>query len=160
MIEYHLARSEDHDYLAEALLKLCVYIREQGTDDYSAQLPTEMNDDLKRYAAQHIGVEDAFAFVAKMGTTPVACCYGSIRPSELPVCYQKPVGHIAVAWVERNFSRRGIGTKLYEMCVNYLRTRNIQRVELSYMNVNTAAETFWQECGFQAFRTFAYKNIN
>ena len=160
MIEYHLAHKNDHEYLSEALLKLCQFIREHGNDPYTAALPTSMNADLQQYAAQHIGVEDTFAFIAKMGTTPIGCTYGSIRASELPICYQQPVGHLAVAWVEPNFTRRGVGTKLYEMCVNYLRGRQIERIELSYMNANLAAETFWQQRGFQAFRSFAYKVIN
>lgn len=160
MIEYHLAKKEDHAYLSEALLKLCQFIREHGSDPYAAALPTHMTDDLRQYAAQHIGVEDTFAFVAKMGTTPIGCAYGSIRASELPICYQQPVGHVAVAWVEQSFARRGVGTKLYEMCLNYLRGHQIERMELSYMNANAAAEQFWQRHGFQAFRSFAYKNIN
>lgn len=58
------------------------------------------------------------------------------------------VGHIGAMWVDPVLRGRGIGARLFDRAVAFLRDRGCARIELSVTETNAAAIALYQSRGF------------
>lgn len=61
------------------------------------------------------------------------------------------VGQISELVVTTSHKRKGIGRQLFQSCIGWFRSQNVQRVEVSFNVQNPEASAFWTHMGFKPF---------
>lgn len=61
------------------------------------------------------------------------------------------VGQINELVVATSHKRKGIGRQLFQSCIGWFRSQNVQRVEVSFNVQNPEASAFWTQMGFKPF---------
>ena len=61
------------------------------------------------------------------------------------------VGQINELVVATSHKRKGIGRQLFQSCIDWFRSQNVQRVEVSFSVQNPEASAFWTHMGFKPF---------
>ena len=61
------------------------------------------------------------------------------------------VGQINELVVATSHKRKGIGRQLFQSCIGWFRSENVQRVEVSFNVQNPEASAFWTQMGFKPF---------
>ncbi len=61
------------------------------------------------------------------------------------------VGQINELVVTTFHKRKGIGRQLFQSCISWFRSQNVQRVEVSFSVQNPEASAFWTQMGFKPF---------
>ena len=69
------------------------------------------------------------------------------------------VGFIIMAFIEKEYRRRGIGTQLIQKLCKYFEAENVHNITLRYVLGNQEAEAFWQHLGFTPIIHTAYINL-
>ena len=60
-------------------------------------------------------------------------------------------GQISELVVATSHKRKGIGRQLFQSCIGWFRSQNVQRVEVSFSVQNPQASAFWTQMGFKPF---------
>ena len=61
------------------------------------------------------------------------------------------VGQISELVVTTSHKRKGIGRQLFQSCIGWFRSQNVQRVEVNFSVQNLEASAFWTQMGFKPF---------
>ena len=61
------------------------------------------------------------------------------------------VGQISELVVTTSHKRKGIGRRLFQSCIDWFRSENVQRVEVNFNVQNPEASAFWARMGFKPF---------
>ena len=61
------------------------------------------------------------------------------------------VGQINELVVATSHKRKGIGRQLFQSCIGWFRSQNVQWVEISFNVQNPEASAFWAQMGFKPF---------
>ena len=61
------------------------------------------------------------------------------------------IGQINELVVTTSHKRKGIGRQLFQSCIEWFRSQNVQRVEVSFSVQNPEASVFWTQMGFKPF---------
>ena len=61
------------------------------------------------------------------------------------------MGQINELVVTTPYKRKGIGRHLFQSCIEWFRSQNVQRVEVSFNVQNPEASAFWTQMGFKPF---------
>jgi len=69
------------------------------------------------------------------------------------VYFGRTHAHINLLAVDQSWRRRGVGRELLEWQVSSARTAGIRYLTLEVRNSNKAAQTFYQDCGFEVRET-------
>jgi GNAT superfamily N-acetyltransferase len=150
----------DVEYLAESCIKIVKCMRLKNYHDlYIDNFPNEVSSELLNWIKSFISTEYKFSFVYTENDIPAGCIFGEIEESVFPMCFQKPVGHITVLYVETNIQQSGIGKKLLTKAEDWLKLQGISLIETTYMTNNIIAKNFWSKGGYSPFRTHAYKKV-
>jgi ribosomal protein S18 acetylase RimI-like enzyme len=64
------------------------------------------------------------------------------------------IGHIGAMWVDPSLRGLGIGARLFDACVAFLRSRGCASIELSVTETNAPAIALYQSRGFVLTGTF------
>jgi GNAT superfamily N-acetyltransferase len=71
----------------------------------------------------------------------------------------KKVGFIIMAFIEKKYRRRGIGTKLIQELCKYFEAEKVHNITLRYVLGNKEAEAFWHHLGFTPIIHTAYTDL-
>ena len=69
------------------------------------------------------------------------------------------VGQINELVVATPHKRKGIGRQLFQSCISWFRSQNVQRVEVSFSVQNPEASAFWTQMGFKPFFETRFLNV-
>ena len=61
------------------------------------------------------------------------------------------IGQINELVVTTSHKRKGIGRQLFQSCIEWFRSQNVQRVEVNFNVQNPEASAFWTQMGFKPF---------
>lgn len=59
---------------------------------------------------------------------------------------------IDALFVEKDYRKKGVASKLFELAISYLRQRRVIDIEISVMSKNIAAKKFYEKIGFTTFK--------
>ena len=68
-------------------------------------------------------------------------------------------GVIEECYVNPSFRKQGIGSKLVYNTMEWFRSKQVSRIEISVVTQNKEGEAFWQKLGFETFRLLLSKEI-
>lgn len=66
-----------------------------------------------------------------------------------PIYVMEKYGDIYDLIVEASYRRRGIGSELLKLAIEWFRLQKIKRIEISVHPENSSGYSFWKEKGFQ-----------
>lgn len=69
------------------------------------------------------------------------------------------VGQINELVVTTPHKRKGIGRQLFQSCIEWFRSQNVQRVEVNFNVQNPEASAFWTQMGFKPFFETRYLDV-
>jgi ribosomal protein S18 acetylase RimI-like enzyme len=111
----------------------------------SAHWPREYGAYLRTLMAR----DDALAVIAKDGPEIIGYAIGRI--TSLPSFFEHRFrGYIHDVYVREAHRRRGVGRRLVEEILEWLRARGVTMVELT-VAANNDATAFWERLGFQTY---------
>jgi len=123
---------------------------------------THYEFDSKRFLPPTKGIEDGYAsFLGRMSESPDSCVFVAERDGAIvgyvfaalePLSWKElrgPAGFIHDVIVAEEARRLGIGTKLMEAAIEWLRARHAPRVILSTAALNVAAQVLFRRLGFR-----------
>ena len=67
---------------------------------------------------------------------------------------EQGVGHIGAMWVDPGLRGHGVGARLFDTCVEFLKCRGCASIELSVTETNAPAIALYQSRGFALTGTF------
>jgi ribosomal protein S18 acetylase RimI-like enzyme len=104
----------------------------------------------RQYLCDLLGRHDALAVVAEQGGQIVGYAVGRI--STLPGFFERQRrGYIHDVVVRETFRRRGIGRRLTEAVLEWMREAGVPMVELTVVVRNQEAVAFWERLGFSTY---------
>jgi len=89
--------------------------------------------------------------LAKIGKRVVGFFIGGIH-KPLEYCRERKIGEIHVAYVEKNFRRKGIGKLIFKELLNWFKRRKIKFVEVRVDSRNQIAISAYKKYGFFEFQ--------
>jgi ribosomal protein S18 acetylase RimI-like enzyme len=69
-------------------------------------------------------------------------------------------GRIDDVWIESNYRRKELGTKLVSELLKFFKLHHVVAVILKYAEGNIEAEAFWEQFGFEPVLTTATANLS
>ena len=63
-------------------------------------------------------------------------------------------------WIEPNYRRKGLGTKLVYELLEFFKINHIVAIILEYAKGNMEAEAIWEQFGFEPVLTIATANLS
>lgn len=70
----------------------------------------------------------------------------------------KTVGHISLTYVEKQFRRKGVGTRMVKELLRFFDSNEVENVTVRYIIGNKEAEGFWRKLGFISIITTSSTN--
>ncbi|MGQ0568056.1 MAG: GNAT family N-acetyltransferase [Armatimonadota bacterium] len=107
-------------------------------------------EEYRHFVHNLLGRDDALAVVAVEGDRLVGYAVGRI--SLLPGFFERRRrGYIHDVVTREGFRQRGIGRRLVEALLGWMREGDVSRVELTVAVMNEDAMAFWARLGFAAY---------
>lgn len=107
-------------------------------------------DEYEQFIRTLLGRNDALAVVADEGGRVIGYAVGRI--TLLPAFFeQRRRGYIHDVVTREAYRRRGVGRRLVETLLDWMRRSNVPVVELTVAARNTGAVRFWQRLGFGTY---------
>ena len=72
----------------------------------------------------------------------------------------KESGKIDDIWIEPNYRRKGLGTKLVSELLEFFKLKHVVAIILEYAKGNIEAEAIWERFGFEPVLTIATANLS
>jgi ribosomal protein S18 acetylase RimI-like enzyme len=101
---------------------------------------------LKKILLQMIQNNECFFTVAEEVDTLVGYCL--VTKKMYPVENPRICGCINGIYLKDSARRQGVGTKLYNLAVKWLKKQNVHFVELYHMSNDPRAKAFWERMGY------------
>ncbi len=97
-------------------------------------------------------------FLAEEGGRVVGFAAGKIE--KLPAFYiERKIGILFQIFVEEKYRNRGVGTKLINKFISWLKSRQIKAVRLEVFPTNSAVKELYKNLGFKEFKIEMRKKI-
>ncbi len=84
---------------------------------------------------------------------------GKIQPCYFPLSEVGRVGYISIAYVEKEYRRKGLMRRLESEMCEWFRSKGIVYVDLNYLAANAPAVKTWTQFGYETFRVQARKKL-
>lgn len=132
--------------------------------DYHARLDSAFapsaswHEEYRQFIRTLLGRDDALAVVATDGDQLVGYAVGRI--SLLPAFFERRRrGYIHDAVTRQGYRRRGIGARLVEALLDWMRSADVSMVELTVATGNEDAVRFWKRLGFGTYMQHMKREI-
>ena len=105
-------------------------------------------------------IEDAnmLLLLAEVDGEPAGFCQAEITDYP-PVLMIAQFGMILNFTVTKSHRRKGIGRAMVQKTLEWMRSRDIGRIELCAATGNEISNPFWQDMGFAPYKTSYYLNL-
>lgn len=111
--------------------------------------------------AEWIGAEDRAYLVAEADGCIMGFVSVAIKSrASLPMFHPKRYGLIDGAVVTTTHRRTGLGKKLFNAAIDWIRARGLQSVQVQVWNANSEAVEFYSRQGFSSIYTRMELNLN
>jgi GNAT superfamily N-acetyltransferase len=154
------ANLKDTNYIAKCLVDLSLYLKDQGSNIYIDNLPSQIDDFTLDIAKGMIEDKDSLTLIYEVENKTVGSISASIQNSSFPPSGIQKVVYVSMCWIDEDQRGKKIASKLLDEVENWAKQNGIKTLELSYLCENLVAIEAWGKMGFKPFRTFAYKNID
>lgn len=153
--EIRPATARDLPEIVEAWGELALYHAELD----SAFAPAEQwRDEYRHFIRGLLGRDDALAVVAVQNGDVIG--YGVGRISVLPGFFQRRRrGYIHDLVTRERYRNRGVGRRLVEALVAWMRDEDATTVELTVADKNARAIAFWEHLGFVSYMHHLKRDI-
>jgi len=98
-------------------------------------------------------------FVAETKGVVVGYAGATVDNPFHPILTRHPAGYIGVLVVDPDYRRIGVGKKLIEACLDYLRRGGVKWILLHVLTENAPAKHLFESFGFRPFRTEMIKKL-
>ena len=108
------------------------------------------HDYLNRHLLDLFHARHATTYLAHRGHEIVGFITGTViqRP---PLILPRKDGLVDNAYVKAPWRRRGVGTQLLDLLLDWFRRQGIQEVRIHYQASNEGAVAFWERAGFRTW---------
>lgn len=153
------ATTDDIAYLATCFANLALHLKGTSQALYVRDLPSEPDDRTMAMAARYVEAQDATAFIEYADSCRAGAILCEIRPSTFPPSGLGKVGHISACWVESQYRKAGVASRLVAAAERWFAEQGVSCVELSYFAGNELAAQSWKKLGYEPFRVFSFKQL-
>ncbi len=161
MVTIRKAEEKDRGAFMALEREFCEYYRESG---FNTQFnPIDCKSIPESFFAKSFDQlisGDGFFFVAEADGEVVGCVEAEIvEPYEKELYRITKAGHINSVFVSREYRNKGIGTKLINEAMEWIKSQGIEICTLSVVTGNDIALTAYEKLGFRPERTKMWKQI-
>lgn len=153
------ATTDDIAFLASCFANLALHLKGTSQALYVRELPSEVDDRAMAMAARFVEAQDATAFIEDADGYRAGAILCEIRPSAFPPSGLGNVGHISACWVEPQYRKAGVASRLVAAAEHWFAEQGVSCVELSYLAGNELAAQSWKKLGYEPFRIFSFKQL-
>ncbi|MFC5046864.1 GNAT family N-acetyltransferase [Aquimarina hainanensis] len=107
----------------------------------------------------YISAKDTEVIVAEIDQQVVGSGYAQIRPRK-GIYIQDRLGYIGFMFVDENHRGKGIAKKVITSLIDWLKTREIEEVQLEVYHQNPSAIKAYEKAGFKQHLVSMRYNIN
>ena len=107
---------------------------------------------------EQIGNDSACPLIAEADGKIVGFCLSFIRKYPATWLYET-YGEINDISVTRDYRRKGIGTKLVDKSIEWLKSKGVKRSEVKIATSNEISTKFWRKIGMTSYLETMYMNI-
>ncbi|QKX05539.1 GNAT family N-acetyltransferase [Aquimarina sp. TRL1] len=107
----------------------------------------------------YISAKDTEVIVAEIDQQVVGSGYAQIRPRK-GIYIQDRLGYIGFMFVDENHRGKGIAKKVITSLIDWLKTREIEEVQLEVYHQNPSAIKAYEKAGFKQHLVCMRYNIN
>jgi ribosomal protein S18 acetylase RimI-like enzyme len=155
-IEIELARPEDVERISELWGDLAGL--HESLDPAFTPADT-WQDGYAQYLTGLLGRDDARVLVARRNGDIVA--YGIARVTLLPPFFlERRRGFIQDVYTVKGYRRRGIGRKLANALLHWLREVGMETAELTVASGNLPGIHFWRNLGFEVYMHYCKRRLD
>lgn len=151
------ATIHDAAYIAQSFINIVVELKRQASDIYIDGLPEQLDQATQGLAESYLSDSNALVLLAENNNKALGCIAVKIEETSFPPSGIGLVGNIAMCWVEPEYRQQKVATRLVAAVEDWVKEREINVLELSYLAHNHAAMAVWGNMGYTPFRVFAHK---
>jgi len=113
---------------------------------------------IKKNLEEQIADENHLILIAEVKKEVVGFAHGEVRhrSTHLPAI----IGSIATVFIDKDFRRRGIGSRLIQEICGFFRSKKVEDVYVRYALGNMEGERFWEKLGFEPILVTAHSRID
>lgn len=146
-IQIREGRIDDLPHLNEIYVECMEFHKKTG---YDLDKVPEAPQIFLKHVEDIIIMGEALLMVAHTDNRIVGYCVTRIEEKP-PVYEETRYGEIDNLAVLGEFQRQGVGEKLFQETVKWLKERGVKRIELMATVGNEKSNNFWQKMGFETF---------
>ncbi len=94
------ANTNDTNYIAECLINLSLYLKEQGSNIYIDNLPSEVDESTLNMAKNLLADKNSLTLIYEIEGKAVGAISASIQDSSFPPSKLQKVAYISMCWVD------------------------------------------------------------
>jgi GNAT superfamily N-acetyltransferase len=146
----------DTENILKAWLEFC---RSAARSDM--RLKTDSERAMRQWLLARFREPNSFGFIAERDGVCAGFLIGRVDEWEStpPVLEPRKLGIIDAVYVNPEFRRSGIGSRLVERALQVMRDRNAAAAETIYDAASDASSALWTEAGFAPWMVHAYRNL-
>lgn len=143
-LEYRAANKKDMDSIISLWNESRIYHDEL---DPRLSMIDNAATKVKDYYSEQLESENAIFYLAILENHPIG--YVCAQLQKRPPVFDPPyIGFIDGLFVKSDFRRMGVGKKLLDLAIRWLKEKEIDRIQLSVASLNQVGIAFWNQCGF------------
>ena len=148
-LEIHIrpARFSDLDAIVRLWIAM---MQDHQRADSRVQLTDDAPDAYRYYVNYYLSERNSCVRVVEVEGRVVA--FGLLTIARNMQMFDPPrLGYLSDLVVDADWRRRGIGRRLVTHLLDWLRSREIDCLQLQHYANNKAGEVFWRACGFEPY---------
>jgi GNAT superfamily N-acetyltransferase len=153
------AENKDVDKLVMWVNNLLIHVQKSSKDVYTNNISDDFKATFPLWFINSIDSPDKIILIAEDKDIDVGFIMGSITKPYIPYCKIINIGQIDVCWVEESYRKKGIMTALVYEVENWFKARQIEYIDVAYLNGNIEAEQTWKHLNYKSYRIFGRKKI-
>lgn len=126
---------------------------EENANSYVWRITDDGENSLKKEIGGRIEEEDSRILVAQKDGEILGFVSGEVKQQK--EYKPKRYGFISSLFVEKEYRRKGIGTRLVKELVKFFKTKDVEEITMRYVVGNEGGEKFWKKLGFEEVKTTA-----
>jgi GNAT superfamily N-acetyltransferase len=143
-MEYRSATKDDIDDIMELWIESAQYHEEL---DGRLALNLDAAESVKNFYTEKFFNEDSFLVVAETEAKLVGVS-GAIIQKRPPIQFVREVGFVDIIFVTAEYRNHGIGAKLFEKVMEWMKSKGLKKSRLTVATSNNVGINFWRKTGY------------
>ena len=153
------ANTTDLHSLVNIMEGLVSAVQDSSNDPYINDIERDKQKNFRPWFEEALSNPESVVYVADVDDTIAGFISGTLSKPFVNTTTIGRIGQIGVCWVEPEFRKRGYSRALVDTIESWFEARDVEFVEIHYLEGNHEAKHAWAHLGFEPYRIASRKKL-